>query len=574
MSETASPLEPSADADRIAQLLAEATSASADRPGISHALSTLANQLSLQHLDDLAARAQDAAVSVAQAAVDAGATDATALTWLAECRHTLAQRLVDAGRREQAAAQTIAAVPAYQRAAAAPGAAVIGIARNLTSLQKLMLSLGLASEGFATQRTAVAVLEAYSPPAAWRADYDALLSDLLVTLAARCDDAGQPDAAGAARDLATLAAFQWGLALWNRVAEPVARIASHARALAALGATDASSALLSFSSRALRGIEVVELDAPQQHVLDDDSHDVEQINARIAAAVAAARAAADARQQIPQALAALGTTAGAPVGSAAAGVRDQAQRALQRFGASGVQNTEALGRLIAAATGDGTLGSLLPSHLDGGLGHDPHDAQTAIAALLARRRRFCAVRDFPIPSLSEIGPLGGVGPDAAARWAHGGLTVAIDGSGARFAPFVDPAGRDAVDIVTSAFLQWQAAGLVGAAGYLDFQIVDGAGPSDISVSFVDSDVEPSFVGSVVGSTTTRLSGTVIVRGRIRLSARAEWSVGLLQAVVLHEIGDVLGLLHDHGPGSLMNPVGGRVRAIDDPAITALRRHYT
>jgi hypothetical protein len=122
------------------------------------------------------------AVAAAQAAVDVlhGFTPpaeqrAAFLAALADALHTLALRLIRAGRPDEAVAPAEEAVQVYRQAAAAPGADVLRVARNLTELQKQLASVGLTDEAVSAAQAAVDLLHGFTPPAEQRAAFLAAL---------------------------------------------------------------------------------------------------------------------------------------------------------------------------------------------------------------------------------------------------------------------------------------------------------------------------------------------------------------------------------------------------------------
>jgi hypothetical protein len=192
-------------ADTVAAYRRAAAVPDADVLGISGDLTALERQLSANPATAAGALlAAQAAVDVLRAFQPPDGERATYLTQLAEMVHNLAFRLRDVGRPDDAAAAARQAVAAYQAAAAAPGADVLGIVAQLPILSKFFLSLGLKADGFDAQQAAVDLLRGFQPGDMQRTAYLTQLAEMLHNLAFRLADVDRPDdAAATARQAVT-----------------------------------------------------------------------------------------------------------------------------------------------------------------------------------------------------------------------------------------------------------------------------------------------------------------------------------------------------------------------------------
>lgn len=114
-------------------------------------LSTLHKQLNPVSATD-ALNAQQAAVAVLEAFTPPPADRATHRITLADARHTLMARLIDAGRPAEAAALTARTVADYRQYAAAENADVQRVLSELAKLAALLLGAGLSAEAAQAQQ--------------------------------------------------------------------------------------------------------------------------------------------------------------------------------------------------------------------------------------------------------------------------------------------------------------------------------------------------------------------------------------------------------------------------------------
>jgi tetratricopeptide (TPR) repeat protein len=381
--------------DQIQALRQAAAVPGADVMAIARQLAALSVQLSAAGQAEDAVRAQRAAVDVLRGIAPPGGLEAEHLTLLAEFLHTLAARLLEAGRPEEAAASGREAVAAYRQAASAVGADVGQIARNLSLLSKLFSSLGLLADALAALQVAVDALRAFTPPDHLQAEHQNLLAEMLHNLTARLLDLGRLEDAAVSAGHAIACYSQAATILW-------AEVAATARQLVALAKR------LSVSGLA-------------------------------AQAAQAQRAAADALRDLE-------TPAGMRTGLV--DPASMAARAAQEEADAARQIAAAKGRIRGILDQLDTLREVLSG---AGLSQRASEARQLAAGIASTR--FCGVPDGGVGL--GVGPLTFGSPGG--RWTRGPLTVSINPSGCNFVNLPPPTPpTNPVAVINGAFAQWQA----------------------------------------------------------------------------------------------------------------------
>lgn len=178
---------------------------------------------------------------------------------------------------------------------------------------------------------------------------------------------------------------------------------------------------------------------------------------------------------------------------------------------------------------------------------DPREIER-IFKLLQRPR--CGVPNRPSGlQIQTFGAPGG-------RWARGMLTYSINPAGANLAANV------VSQTIRGAFAQWQA-----VSPFFTFTPV--AANGDIQVAFGGSELDSQF-GAAGGVLAV---GAYPEVGRISFDSTETWTVPVLRAVALHEIGHALGLSHSNSSASLMYPYDIGAQVIDLESRDALRNLY-
>src|SRR6266536_2424606 len=161
-------------------------------------LTVLAGQLGPAGLPDRAVETQELALRLLREFTPTDDERQEHLLALAEAQHNLIVRLIDAQRQADAVAAAPAAVAAYRRyvADAGSGADVMRLDRDLTPLQKHLLSVGLTEEPLAAVALLVDAYAAAVPPADPR-EFDISFAEARHNLIARLIDARRLDDAAA-----------------------------------------------------------------------------------------------------------------------------------------------------------------------------------------------------------------------------------------------------------------------------------------------------------------------------------------------------------------------------------------
>jgi hypothetical protein len=155
---------------------------------VSPELTAVAGLLSTVGLTAKAVETQQGVVDLLRAFTPAEADRLEYLITFAEAEHNLIVRLVGDDRRDEAAAWSAGAIAAYRRYAAAPGAEVQRLNRDITDLQKRLAALGLTAEPVSALQLLVDALRASTPAEPDRLEYQITFAEARHNLIARLID--------------------------------------------------------------------------------------------------------------------------------------------------------------------------------------------------------------------------------------------------------------------------------------------------------------------------------------------------------------------------------------------------